>query len=98
MLKFGGFGVDVQLHSMRNSADIVWVRGNSYARVAVPANADEYVLRELVHTNVHGERYLIVSVNGIGEERWKVNNNWDLKYNEENQQVATYFRSQSKDR
>lgn len=91
MLKFGGNGVDIHLHNFHNTADVVWVRGNSYARVEVPADASEYVLRELVHTNERGERYLIVSINGIGEERWKVNNNFDLKYREENQVVAAYF-------
>ena len=92
MYKFGVFGVDVQLRDKRNTADIVWINGNSYVRVALPSDANDYDWRYRRHTNEFGQHYFIVSVNGIGEKRWEVNNHYDLN-REENAQVAEYFRT-----
>ena len=92
MYQFGGFGVDVKLANMRNTADIVWVNGNSYVRVAVPDNANDYTRRFVAHVNDKGEQYLIVSVNGMGEVRWYVNSDYDL-LRPENKQVADYFKA-----
>jgi len=39
MYQIGGHGVDVKLHSMACTDNIVWVTGNSYVRVAVPESA-----------------------------------------------------------
>jgi hypothetical protein len=62
--------------------------------VTVPDSATEYTRQYEVHTSAAGEQYMIISVNGIGEIRWGVNNNWDLKYNAENKTVADYFFAQ----
>lgn len=90
MYRFGDKGVDVKLHNMHLTPDICWFKGNSYVRVAVPFDADDYEKQYMVHTNKQGEQYLIVSVNGIGEIRWPVNNHYDLE-REENKIVADYF-------
>ena len=79
MYQFGAHGVDVKLYSMSSDANIVWVRGNSYVRVQVREGDEEYLRQSLTHRNDYGEEYYIVSVNGIGEVRWYVNNNFDLK-------------------
>jgi hypothetical protein len=95
MYKFGGHGVDVKLYDMSNTANIVWVRGNSYVRVQVPEPAEfhqGWPPEALTHRNNDGEAYYIVSVNGMGEVRWYVNNTFDLR-RPENADVADYFRN-----
>ena len=92
MYQFGGHGVDVKLHSMACTDNIVWVSGNSYVRVAVPDTASEYDRQYRVHRNDYGEEYYIYSVNGIGEVRWYINNHYDLD-RPENATVADYFKT-----
>jgi hypothetical protein len=97
MYQFGDKGVDVKLHDMSSTANIVWVRGNSYVRVAVPVDATEYDRQYKLHRNDYGEEYYIISVNGIGEIRWEVNNNFDL-HRPENADVADYFKTRKSTR
>jgi hypothetical protein len=92
MYKFGGYGIDVKLHSMTNTPNTVWINGNSYVRVAPGVNLSEYEQTQLIHTNEFGEQYMIYSVNGIGEIRWSVNNSYDLNRSE-NKTVVEYFKT-----
>jgi hypothetical protein len=86
MYQFGDKGVDVKLHDMSSTANIVWVRGNSYVRVAVPVDATEYDRQYKLHRNDYGE-----------EIRWEVNNNFDL-HRPENADVADYFKTRKSTR
>jgi hypothetical protein len=63
VFEFGGYGVNVKLTVMETSKDIVWVRGNSFVLVDSPEQGS-FLL--------DGQRVELVSINGIGEIRWKV--------------------------
>jgi hypothetical protein len=60
--QYGGYGVDVKLHSKTVPSDVYW-----------DAVANSYVLvedKEGLWATQDGKRVSIVSVNGIGEIRW----------------------------
>ena len=63
VFEYGGYGVNVKLTEMRDSKDVVWVRGNSFVVVDSPERGD-FTL------GLNGQRVQLVSINGIGEIRW----------------------------
>jgi hypothetical protein len=77
---YGGLGVSINLQDARNTERVCWVNGNSYVYV-VDSKYPTYETE-------HGSRVAIVSVNGIGEIRWK-STRWPDKAERE---VADYFR------
>lgn len=64
VFEYGGYGVNVKLTEMRDSDDVVWVRGNSFVVVDNPKTGDFKL--------PNGQRVDLVSINGIGEIRWDV--------------------------
>lgn len=64
VFKYGGYGVDVKLQSMKTSPSVFWSKAHhSFVVVDDPQRGD---------FSYKGRRVSLISVNGIGEIRWKV--------------------------
>ena len=68
LTELGDLGVRRQLHHMRSDNAVFWSdRGNSYVACLVPGN------RELCgRSNFGDSRFVVLSINGLGEIRWYV--------------------------
>lgn len=72
----GGHGVDIRLTSMRSNQFVFWsARGNSYVVVRDGAVNEP-------------EKFRILSINGIGEIRWTVE---DWNRDAESEEARAYF-------
>ncbi len=67
LYSYGGYGVDIQLHSRYIPSDVFWgEKGNSYV-VVTPRAPEQATLIHPEHGSVN-----LVSINGLGEIRWNV--------------------------